>query len=141
MHKTINQLHKLYHAIGKYTITSIVATIFDLIMFWIVLHKFGFSPISATVVGRLIAAILALLLHQYWVFKNTNQNNTIPLLIIQYAFGIVISLLLNILGVWLFNSVLGILPTPARIISAIIAWYLLYLFYKYVVYNYATPKL
>lgn len=130
------QFYKLWR-LGRYSTTSVVATALDFLLFALLLHFTPISAIAATAIGRLAGALLTLLLHRFWVFHNLPHSSWRKLLV-QYCLGNLLGILINMGGVWLFYQKMGIQPLFARAIAALLSWYFLYAFYKYLVYHKKT---
>jgi putative flippase GtrA len=120
--------------VGKYASTSIIATSVDFSAFHYALSYGDATAVQSTIIGRLVGAIVAFLLHRAWVFKvsNTPQSKTF---IIKYALGILLGLGLNVYAVWFFNTFLGIDAWTSRIAAAAGVWSLILLYNKHVVFK------
>lgn len=120
--------------LGKYGSCSLIATSADFAMFHVALTYLGAMPVLATILGRLVGAVAAFLLHRSWVFKGS-KNRDGNVLRMKYVVGILLGMGLSAVAVWFFNSVAGMEPWPARITAAVAVWFFGFLFNKKVVFG------
>jgi len=133
-HRNDTHVGKIVKLLGKYGSTSVVATSTDFAMFHVALTYLGLSPVWATILGRSAGSVVAFLLHRSWVFRHSERRDG-NVLLLKYVLGISIGMGLNAVGVWFLNSILGLGPWPARIITATVVWFFGFLFNKKIVFG------
>jgi putative flippase GtrA len=133
-HSSINKVKTLTKGMGKYGTTSVIATSADFTVFHFVLTYLGTTAVQSTIIGRCCGAIVAFFFHRNWVFKS-NGTVHFNVLVRRYLSGVLLGMSLNVAGVWLLNTVLGLNPWIARIATAASVWFLIFQYNKYVVFR------
>ncbi|TNE56045.1 MAG: GtrA family protein [Bacteroidetes bacterium] len=123
-----------FRVLGKYGISALIATSFDFVAFHLALTWLAVSAVNATVLGRSVGAVIAFSLQRHWVFRQAHATRG-WVLVVKYVGGVLLGMALNVSGVWLLHNVIGWAPWPARITSAVIGWFIIFLFNKYVVFK------
>jgi putative flippase GtrA len=129
-----NRLRNWFQLLGKYGLSSLLATGFDFMAFHVALTWLVLSAVEATVVGRSVGAAVAFWLQRRWVFQQVRATRG-WVLIVKYLAGVLLGMGLNVGGVWLLHNLVGWSPWPARIVSALVGWFLIFLFNTYIVFN------
>jgi putative flippase GtrA len=133
-HSSINKVKTITKGMGKYGTTSVIATSADFTVFHFVLTYLGTTAVQSTIIGRCCGAMVAFLFHRNWVFKS-NGTVHFNVLMKRYLSGVLLGMSLNVAGVWLLNTVLGLNPWVARIATAASVWFLIFQYNKYVVFR------
>lgn len=128
------QLRNGTQLLGKYGLSSLTATGVDFMAFHVALSWLVLPAVQSTVVGRSVGAAIAFWLQRQWVFQQVQATHK-WVLIVKYISGVLLGMGLNVVGVWLLHNLAGWQPWPARIFSALIGWFLIFLFNKYVVFD------
>ena len=132
-----NKVKTITQGVGKYGTTSVIATSADFTVFHFVLTYLGTTAVQSTIIGRSCGAMVAFLFHRHWVFKS-NDTVRFNVLITRYVSGVLLGMSLNVGGVWLLNTLVGLNPWIARIATAASVWFLVFQYNKYVVFNKKT---
>ena len=125
--------------VGKYSLSSLSATALDFATFHLALTGLLLTAVQSTVAGRCVGAILAFWMQRRWVFQRARATNGFTLMV-KYLGGVFLGMGLNVSGVWLFHHLMQWTPWPARIISAVASWFVIFLFNHYLVFNPATNR-
>ncbi len=117
----------------KYALSSLSATAVDFGLFY-VLFLLTTHAGGSTLVAWSVSAVVAFYLQKYWVF---GQGGTPSLLTTgaRYGLGVLLGMSLNTGGVWLLCDEMGYSPWLSRIGVALSAWYLIFLFNRYLVFS------
>lgn len=139
MTKLADRLRHGLHLLGKYSLSSLTATGFDFFAFSFGLSALALPAVQSTVLGRSVGALVAFWLHRKWVFRHSRTTQG-GYLLVRYFAGVLLGMGLNVGGVWLLHDLAGWAPWPARISSALSAWFLIFLFNRYLVFNPAANR-
>lgn len=134
MKNLADQFRNWIYLLGKYGLSSLTATGFDFLAFHIALSQLLLSAVEATVVGRIVGAAFAFVLQRQWVFQRARATQG-WLLVVKYIGGVLLGMGLNVGGVWLLHNLAGWSPWPARVTSALLGWFVIFLFNTYIVFN------
>ncbi len=130
----VDRFFNWFRLLGKYSLSSLIATGFDFLAFSVGLSWLMLSAVKSTVLGRCVGALVAFWLHRKWVFERARTTQGWQLGI-RYLGGVLLGMGLNVGGVWLLHNIGNWNAWPARITSAVSTWFLVFLFNKYIVFN------
>ena len=132
-------MRSVFQTLSKYGLTSLSATAVDFGAFHLALTWLLVPAVHATVLGRCMGTVVAFWMQRRWVFRHTHATNWWALCV-KYGSGVVLGMALNVSGVWLLHDLSGWTPWPARIASALLGWYLMFLFNRHVVFRPAINR-
>ena len=121
-----------------YVSNSILSTGVDFLLFHISLTTFLLPAVSATLVGNVMGAITSYLFLRYVVFADASPKR-FRTRMFWFCTGVALILLSNVAIVAILHHLCGFSAWPARIMAAVMAWYVGYFFNKNVVFSASTP--
>jgi putative flippase GtrA len=126
--------HDSFKVIGKYGLTSVIATTVDFLTSYICKYPLAMPSLWSTVTGRSLGALIAFLLHRHWVFIDA-EHIKISRLIMRYLAGIALSMFLNVAGTEILYKTLGIEYMISRFLTAVSVWAIVFIFNRKVVFK------
>ncbi len=134
MRKALTTKVKSKSTVLKYGLNSIVATMADFLMFFIMSNGLGSEVVIATFVGNAAGAGVSYTVLHEWVFKNKSEQKR-RVRVAKFTLGVAICMLSNMILVSLLHYLFGWAAWPARVGAAVGAWSLGYWFNKKVVFK------
>lgn len=128
------RLGRWWALMGKYGLSSLTATAADFMTFHLALSVLLLQAVPATVLGRSVGAVVAFLLQRKWVFRNGDATRK-RFIAVKYSAGVFLGMAFNVFGVWVLAALGGWAPWPARVVSAVLGWFLIFWFNKQVVFR------
>ncbi|GEM_PF-1736534 len=117
----------------KYALSSLSATAVDFGIFYLFFLATAHGG-RATLAGWWVGAIVAFFLQRYWVF-DLSPKQSWHSISSKYGIGLLLSMGLNVGGVWLACDEMGWSPWFSRVGAAVFAWYIVYLFNRHFVFT------